>query len=412
MEEQLQLDLVRFQKGACIALAEDKRIPNYFYIIREGRVRLYKKIQLALAVQEQGEIIGPGDLFGVVSTMSAHTHVETAVALTDVVLIAVRQDQFGGLIQNKPQVAKNILLTFSKRMRQLNESLAALTLKEEAQSDIDNLYHVAEYYDKENQYKQACYSFLKYIKYCPEGKNVEKAKEQVRRIAPDVKGVKFNYAADETSRIYEKNDMIFAEGEPAEEIFIIRKGSVKIARVSGNSEIILEIIKPGDVFGEMALLEAKPRSASAMAHEKCDLMVVNQTNFDQMIKTQPQLITRLITVLAERIWTCYRKLTNTQISDPVNRMYDMLLIQLERKHINLDVRGSYTFDFGTKELLHLIGVSSSEGNDTLKKMLKSHLVKIAEDKITVQDLFEFSKHVSFIRRKLEKDKNREKELVI
>jgi CRP-like cAMP-binding protein len=136
-------------------------------------------------------------------------------------------------------------------------------------------------------------------------------------------------------------------------------------------------------------------------------MVVNQANFDQMIKTQPQLITKLTTLLAERIWTCYRKLKNTQIIDPLNRLYDMLLIQLERKRINLDVKGPYTFDFGTQELLHMIGVSNGEGSETLKKMLKSHFVKIVEDRITVHDVFEFSKHVSFIRRKLEKDKEKE-----
>jgi CRP-like cAMP-binding protein len=367
-------------------------------------VRLYKKIQLALAVEEQGEIIGPGDLFGVVSTMSGHSHIETAVALTDVVLVAVRQEQFGQFIQNKPQVAKDILLTFSKRMRQLNESLAALTIREEAQDDIDHLYHVAEHYAKDHQYKKACYAFVKYIKCFPEGKYVQKAKEQLKKAAwEDVKEVKFNFEANETVRTYEKDDMIFAEGEPAEEIFIIRKGSVKIARVSGNGEILLEIIKPGDAFGEMALLEAKPRSASAVAHERCELMVVNQTNFDQMIKTQPQLITRLITLLAERIWTCYRRLTNTQINDPVNRLYDMLLIQLEKKRINLDIAGPYSFDFGSKELLKMLGFSNGEGGETLKKMLKGHFVKIAQDKITVQDVFDFSKHVSFIRRKLEKD---------
>jgi CRP-like cAMP-binding protein len=401
----LQLELVRFQKEACIVLAEDKRIPTRFFIIREGKVRLYKKIQLA--GEDRGEIIGPGDLFGVVSTMAGHSHVETAVAVTDVVLVAVRQDQFGQFIQDKPQVAKNILLTFSKRMRQLNESLAALTLKEEAHPDLDHLFHVAEYYAKDNQYRKACYAFYKYIKYCPEGRHVEKAKELLKRVASDVKGVKFNFAANETLRTYEKDDMIFAEGEPAEEIFIIKRGSVKIARVSGNGEILLEIIKPGDVFGEMALLEAKPRSASAMAHESCELMVVNQANFDQMIKTQPQLITKLITLLAERIWTCYRRLTNTQINDPLNRLYDMLLIQLEKKRIHLGTKDSYIFDIGSQELLTMIGFSSSKGKDMLNKLLKSQFIKIVQDRITVQNVFEFTKHAYFIRRKLEEDKRKE-----
>jgi CRP-like cAMP-binding protein len=156
----------------------------------------------------------------------------------------------------------------------------------------------------------------------------------------------------------------------------------------------------------MALLEEKPRSANAVAHVNCDLMVVNQANFDQMIKTQPQLITKLTIVLAERIWTCYRRLTNTLIDEPLNRMYDMLLILLEKKRINLSIKGPYTFDFGTNELFKMIRFTPNEGSDALKKVLKSHFVKIEKDSLTVQDVPDFSKHVSFIRKKLEKDKER------
>jgi CRP-like cAMP-binding protein len=404
MEEQLRLDLVRFQKEACIVLAEDKRVPNRFFIVREGNVRLYKEMQVKGG--EKCDILGPGDLFGVISTMSGHTHIETAVAATDVVLVAVRHEQFGQLIQNRIPVAKNILLMFSKRMRQLNESLAALTLKEEAPPGVKHLYFVAEYYYKDYQYKQACYAYSKYIKYCPEGKNIQKAREHLKKAASNVKNYNPDVESNETARTYEKDDMIFAEGEPAEEIFIIRSGSVKISRVSKTGEILLAILKTGDVFGEMALLEEKPRGASAVAYEKCDLMVVNQANFDQMIKTQPQLITKLTTLLAERIWTSYRQLTNTLITDPQNRMYDMLLIQLEKKKINLDSRGSYTFDFGAKEMFNMIGLSYVEGGDALAKMLKSNHIKIVKDKIVVQDVFDFSKHVSFIRSKLEKEKEK------
>jgi CRP-like cAMP-binding protein len=319
----------------------------------------------------------------------------------------VRQEQFCRFIQDKPQVAKNILLTFSKRMRLLNKSLSTFTSREESHPDIEHLYHVAGYYAIDKQFKKACYALAKYIKHYPDGKNVQKAKEQLKKImANNVEDIKFDFSANETVRTYEKDDMIFAEGEPAEEIFIIRKGFVKIAKVTKKGEILLEIIKSGDIFGEMALLEAKPRSASAVAHEQCDLMVVNQANFDQLIKTQPQLITRLITLLAERIWICYRKLINTHINNPLYRMYDMLLIQLENLRVNVAVRGPYTFEFGTKELLNMIGLPSGEGGETLKKMMKSHFVKIVQDKITIQDVFEFSKHVFFIREKLEKEKER------
>jgi CRP-like cAMP-binding protein len=404
MEEELRLDLVRFQREACIVLAEDKRVADRFFIIREGNVRLYKEVQVQ--GEEQAEILGPGDFFDVISAMSGHSHIETAIAVTGVVLVAVRPWQFGQLIQNKTPVAKNILIQFSKKMRHLNESLAALTLKEESPPDVKRLYFVAEHYYKEYQYKQACYAYSKYIKYCPEGKNIQKAQDHLKKAASNVKNYNPDAETNEASRTYQKDDMIFAEGEPAGEIFIIRKGSVKITRVSNNCEILLAILKIGDIFGEMALLESKPRGASALAHEDCELMVVNRANFDEMIKTQTQLITKLTTLLAERIWTSYRQLANAQMSDPLRRMYDMLLIQLEKRRINLDGKGSYAFDFGPKELLNMIGISYELGGEALNKFLQSHFLKITQDKIIVQDVFEFSKHVSFYRKKMEVEKER------
>jgi hypothetical protein len=85
----------------------------------------------------------------------------------------------------------------------------------------------------------------------------------------------------------------------------------------------------------------------------------------------------------------------------------MLLIQLENLRVNLNLKGPYTFEFGTKELLNMIGLPPNEGNEPLNKMMKSTFVKLEQNKLTVQDVVEFSKHVSFIRKKLERDKEKE-----
>lgn len=113
-------------------------------------------------------------------------------------------------------------------------------------------------------------------------------------------------------------------------MFIIQSGQVKISKVVDDNEVILAVLQRGDFFGEMALLENKPRSASAIAHEDCVLMAVNRKNFDQMVATQAQLITRLTITLAERLWSMSRQLTNAQLRDPMFKLFDMLALQLEK----------------------------------------------------------------------------------
>jgi CRP-like cAMP-binding protein len=403
MSAPLQLAFVNFAKDAYI-IVEGKRNADRFFIIRSGKVRLSKEVQIV--AEEQGDILGPGDFFGVVSTMSGHSHIETAQAITDVTLISVQKEQFSQLIQNNAPVAMKIIMQFSKRMRYLDEALTRITLKNNAAEDPSHLFNVAEYYAKQNHYKQACYAYQKYIRNCPKGENVQIAVERMKKIAPYVKDLKMDFRPDEMVRAYSKDDIIFCEGEPGDELFIIQKGSVKIVKIIDNNEILLAVLKAGDIFGEMALLESKPRAAGSVAYEDCQLMAVNRDNFQQMIQSQPQLIARLTTLLSERIWLIYKQLANTQIIDPIGRMYDMLQIQIEKKRIDINNAASLTFDFGLKELVNMVGLSQGDGTVIGRKMMENKALQIQNDKLFIKDIREIAKQNAYYRKMQQLEKAR------
>jgi len=403
MAAQLQLAFINFTANSYI-IVEGKRNADKFFIIRSGKVRLSKEVQVV--ADEQGDTLGPGDFFGVVSTMSGHSHIETAQALTDVTLISVQKDQFSQLIQNNAPVAMKIILQFSKRMRHLDEAFTRLTLKNNAAEDPSHIYHVAEYYAKHNQFNQAFYAYQKYVKCCPQGENVQAAVERMKKIAPYVKNIQQPFKPGEMTRVFSKDQIVFCEGEPGDELFIIQKGSVKIIKITDNNEILLAVLKSGDIFGEMALLESKPRAAGAVAYEDCQLMAVNKENFQQMIKTQPQLIARLTTLLSERIWLIYRQLANTQINDPLGRMYDMLQIQIDKKRIDVTTATNYSFDFGLKELVNMVGLSQGDGAIYGKKLMENRICQILNDKLFVKDAKEIAKQNAYYRKMQQLEKTR------
>jgi len=404
MSAPLQLAFINFTKDSYI-IVEGKRNADRFFIIRSGKVKVSKEAQIV--AEEQGDILGPGDFFGVVSTMSGHSHIENALAITDVTLISVQKDQFSQLIQGNAPVAMKIILQFSKRMRYLDEALTRLTLKNEAAIDgPSHIFNVAEYYAKHSQMNQAFYAYQKYLKYCPKGENAQNAIERIKKIAPYIKTPPKVFSLGETVRSYIKNSVIFCEGEPGDELFIIQKGSVKIIKITENSEILLAVLKSGDIFGEMALLESKPRAAGAVAYEDCQLMAVNKSNFQQMIKTQPQLIARLTTLLAERIWLIYKQLANTKINDPLGKMYDMLQIQLDKKRIDVSKYTNYSFDFGINELINMVGFSQSDGSKIAKKLLENHAFQIMNDKIFVKDINEISRQSAYYKKMQQLEKSR------
>jgi CRP-like cAMP-binding protein len=403
MDNPLQLSFVTFKKDSYI-IVEGKQNADRFYIIRQGKVRISKEVEVV--EEEGGNVLGPGDFFGVISTMSSHSHIETAQALTDVTLISVQRDQYGILIEKNTPVAMKIILGFSRRMRYLDEALTRLTLKNTAMEDPSHLFKVGEYYARQNQYNLAYYAYYQYLKYCTDGPDAKLARERLVKIKPYSKAVYLDGSNEEFNRFYPKSTMIFSESQPGQELYIIQKGSVKISKIVDNNEVLLAVLKQGDIFGEMSLLEDRPRSASAIAHEDAYLLAVNKANFERMVQTQPQIVTRLTQLLAERIWFIYKQLANTLITDPVGRMYDALAIQLEKNRVPMKPGASYSFDFGPKELINMVGLPVAEGNLVLRKVLENKKVQITENKVVVTDVTEIQKQTEYYRKMQKSEKSR------
>jgi CRP-like cAMP-binding protein len=253
----------------------------------------------------------------------------------------------------------------------------------------------------QKQYNYAAYAFIMYIKHCPDGSGVGAAKDrlaEIKKLGIPI-SVKTEFGEHEFNRTYPKNTMLFAEGEPGEELCIIQSGSVKVSKIVNNSEVMLAMLKAGDIVGEMAILEGKPRAGSVVAYEDCNVMVVSKSNFEMMSKTQPQLIGRITKYLAERIWFIYKQLANTLIDDPLARMYDSLFIQMEKNRVNLLSREPYDFDFGPQELYTMVGLSEAEGSTLFTRMLKSKSVVLTnKGRIQAKSVAELVRQTESVRK--------------
>jgi CRP-like cAMP-binding protein len=221
------------------------------------------------------------------------------------------------------------------------------------------------------------------------------------KIQPYARADYLDGGGSDFTRVYPKNTMVFSENEPGKELYIIQKGVVKISKIVGDKEVLIALLPTGDIFGEMALLDNKPRSASAIAHEDVTLLAVNKSNFQRMVQTQPQIITRLTTLLSERIWFAYKQLANTMIKDRLGRLYDSLLLQLEKNRIDITHGDGYTFEFGPKELMNMVGIDPSEGGDLIRKLFENRRLKVVDNKIFTSDVEEIAKQAEYFK-KMEK----------
>ena len=84
--------------------------------------------------------------------------------------------------------------------------------------------------------------------------------------------------------------VIFKHGDVGEKLYVVVEGRVRITReVQGLGEEALAIVGPGDVFGEMALLDAAPRSATARVHERCRLLAIHRDAFEDLLFVHKEL---------------------------------------------------------------------------------------------------------------------------
>jgi CRP-like cAMP-binding protein len=388
----LQLNVVNFKQNAYITI-EGKQSNDKFYIIKAGKVSIVRQ-----ALNETETLI-PGDFFGVISAMSNHNHIETALATTDVALIVVDKDQFPLLIQKNNPIAMKIILSFSRKLRELDTSMAELSLKSISTEDVVNLFSVGEFYVNQKQYNHAFYAFYRFMQYCPNNELSTRAKEYLMKIKPYSKAVYLDDASrQQFKRNYPDNMMICCEHEPGNELYIIQSGQVKISKMIDNNEVLLAVLKEGDIFGEMALLENKPRSASAISYGDTDIMAVNKENFKNMISSQPQLVAKLISLLAERTWVVYRQLSNLQISSKLGRTFDTLLIQLEKNRVQIKYGVAYNFDFGPKELINMVGLQPEEGKSIIQEIFKIKKFQLVDNKITLTDIEELQRQVDYFKK--------------
>jgi CRP/FNR family transcriptional regulator, cyclic AMP receptor protein len=103
-------------------------------------------------------------------------------------------------------------------------------------------------------------------------------------------------------RQYPDGQLIFRRGDPGNGMMLVLRGQVRISIVSEDGkELIFSIIPPGECFGEIALLDGRPRSADAIAVGECVLLVLARPDFLAFLERHPSVTIRLLEVLCARV---------------------------------------------------------------------------------------------------------------
>jgi CRP-like cAMP-binding protein len=129
-----------------------------------------------------------------------------------------------------------------------------------------------------------------------------------------------------------KDTTVFHAGDPADAVFVVASGRVKIVITSSDGkEFILTVLGPGQVFGEMALLESAPRSASVVTLSAVEVLVISRSDFQRLLDSNPRISQRLMAILSRRLRRANAKMESLAYMDVAGRLARYLL-DLARDH--------------------------------------------------------------------------------
>ena len=174
-------------------------------------------------------------------------------------------------------------------------------------------------------------------------------------------------------RGYEKGEVIFREGEPAERIHFVYTGRVKIVKATGTREIILEILGPGEPVGAVAAFERRSFPASAFAIEPTGLVSLPEREFFALLETRPAMTRSLLGGLTMRLVMLNKRLAD-MVGTAEARAARLFLTLAERLGTSRDAGVLIPLALSRQELADLLGTTLETAIRLMSRWQKDELV--------------------------------------
>lgn len=191
------------------------------------------------------------------------------------------------------------------------------------------------------------------------------------------------------TRRFKRGETIFHQGDPGDALFVVDSGSVKVVLPSdeGAEPAIVAILGPGEFFGELAILDGAPHSATIVAVEPTETLVLHRDAFLGLIDTDPGLRRALLASLAAEIRRLTGHVEDLHFLDLPGRIASRIVrLSQSSGTTNADGSISISWPYTQSELAGMIGGSRQSVNRLLADLSDQGLVRIEREQLVVLDL--------------------------
>ena len=399
---------MQYTKGSVIYFEGDH--DDRIFIMQQGSVLLTSTdIESGLPVAEQ---VKSGEFFGVKSAFGHFGREETATALVPTIAVTLTVQEFEHLFSNNKQLIMKMLRVFSNQLRQIHKKTESI-LNNIAEDQQTGMLAVAKCFTDDEAYRSACDIYIKFLKRYPNATNKEevaklyseakmrndramahaRTKDTVESIDPEDSSLKvFSLPAFERfAKQYEPGEVIISEYEPGDSFYLIQSGKVQLVKLVNGSLKNLDILKPGEFFGEMAILDNSARSATCMASGPVKCLEFNKENFELLITGNPQIALVLLKLFCKRIYDQKRRFRILCIKDLQARLADVFLMLDEMNPTLNPNEKTRKFHVTMADIAHWAGLSAEVTRDEINKLVEKRKIEVYDGYIIVTNIVDMKR---------------------
>jgi CRP-like cAMP-binding protein len=186
--------------------------------------------------------------------------------------------------------------------------------------------------------------------------------------------------------VCQAHHVLVRQGEDTGDLFAVIEGRLKVATNVEDEEMLLSIMGPGEVFGEIALLDGEPRSATVSALERCRLLVLPRASFRALLQSIPTLGLRLLESMARRVRALTYRAEDSLIRDVPTRLAKAVAGLAERFGVPAGAgKIRISLKLSQQELGNLIGATREIVNKSLGRLARGRVLRHRDGILVVLD---------------------------
>jgi CRP-like cAMP-binding protein len=189
-----------------------------------------------------------------------------------------------------------------------------------------------------------------------------------------------------STRYYKAGERVFLKGDPGTAMMAVLSGRIRICANSiEGREVVLNVISPGEVFGEIALIDGGERTADAFAMEATELLILSRRDFLPFLERNPEVCVRLLEVMCQRLRWTSEQLEDVNFLDLRSRLAKRLLYLLDHHGEASADEKTISVRISQHLLASMIGTSREAVNKQLRIWEEQGIVDVRRGWITVLD---------------------------